>query len=460
MDPTSSLGGEHALLTRPLFMLDPIRTYPVLARADGVRVWDTNGKEYLDAIAGIAVANVGYGRQEVVSAMAQQAACLPYAAPNIFANEPAVRLAGEIATLTPGDLNWIHFTSGGSEAVEVAIKLARQYHYDRGKPEKSLVMSRWTSYHGATLGALSATGMRSRRLKYEPMLLDFPHIPPIYCYRCPWELEYPACQVTCAAELERRLVAVGPERVAAFIAEPVVASAGGAIAPQPEYFPAIREICDRYDILLIADEVLTGFGRTGAIFAMDHWDVIPDILVIGKGVGGGYAPLAAVAVREFIHDSFEERRIPFDHIFSYAAHPVSTAAGLAVLEIWRREHLLDNVIAHAKELRSALEQLRQYQFVGDVRSMGFMAGIEFVQDQASRRPFQASRRVAARIQAAGLSHGIVTYPGTGMADGTNGDVISLYPPLTFSEQNIAEMAEKLHATLAEVEPQLRNERQS
>jgi adenosylmethionine-8-amino-7-oxononanoate aminotransferase len=433
-----------------LFTLDPQRMYPVLERGQGSHVWDATGKRYLDAIAGIAVVNVGYGRQEVADAIALQAARLPFAVANTFTNEPAIRLAEEISTLTPGDLNWVHFTSGGSEAVEVAIKLARQYHFERGSEGKHLVISRWTSYHGATLGALSATGSKLRRRKYLPLLLEFPHIPPVYCYRCPWELEYPSCSVTCASELERTILEVGAENVAAFIAEPIVGSVGGAIAPQPEYWPMIREICTRYDVVLIADEIITGFGRTGTTFAVDHWNVVPDLLVMGKGISGGYAPLSAVATTESIRDVFVTKPAPFDHIFTFGSNPVSMAAGLAVLEIWRREGVLENVRTVGEQFSSVLRGLREYEFVGDVRTSGLMAGVEFVADRASKVPFRSEVGLAGLVQRMGLDNGIVTYPGTGMADGASGDIISLYPPLTFTPEDISEMGQLLKLTFDQV----------
>jgi len=433
-----------------LFTLDPTRTYPVLARADGVHVWDTDGNQYLDAVSGLGVVNIGYGRREVADAMAAQAAKMPFNAGNIFSNEPSIALANRIADLAPGDVNYVHFTSGGSEAVEVALKMARQYHVERGEPERDKVIGRWTSYHGATLGGLSVGGAVLRRAKYEPMLLDMPHIPPIYCYRCPWGLTYPSCQVTCADELEREILRVGPGRVAAFIAEPIVASVGGAIQPQPEYFPKIREICDRYGVLLIVDEVITGFGRTGRMFGIEHYGVVPDLMVMGKGISSGYAPLAAVAAREHVRQAFVQKGVAFEHIFTYGGHSVSTAAGIAAVDILVRERLTEHAEELAPVLASTLQGLREFPIVGDVRTIGFMAGIEFVADRETRAPFPPASRAAVRVREAGLRHGIVTYPGTGMADGGSGDSISLYPPLTFTVDDIADMGDRLRATLADV----------
>lgn len=441
-----------------LFTLDPARAYPILDRADGVYVWDTDGRRHLDAIAGIGVANVGYGRDEVVAAMTEQAARLPYAVGNIFGNEPAIRLAADIARLTPGDLDFVHFTSGGSEAVEVALKMARQYHVLRGEPERSTFISRWTGYHGATLWGLTVGGSKLRRRVYEPLLADTPHIRAPYCFRCPWPDAHPDCGRPAADELEAAIVAAGPGRVAAFIAEPIVASVGGALRPPDDYWPRIREICDRHGVLLIADEVVTGFGRTGRTFALDHWDVVPDLLVMGKGISGGYAPLGAVAVRAGIRAAFADAGAAFEHIFTFGGNPIATAAAGAVLAIWEREHLTDNVVNLEPAFRAALDRLREHPFVGDVRVSGFMAGIEFVADRETAEPFPPAMRFGARIRDAGLRNGVVTYPGSGMADGARGDIISLYPPLTFDESHIAELAERLEATFTEVEHTLASER--
>ncbi len=433
-----------------LFTLDPSRAYPVIDHADHVYLWDVDGNQYLDAVAGLGVVNIGYGRTEVADAMAAQAAKMPFNAGNVFSNEPSIRLAGVIAELTPGDLNWVHFMSGGSEAVEVALKMARQYHVERGQPERDKVIGRWTSYHGATLGGLSVGGAVGRRAKYLPMLLDMPHIPPIYCYRCPFGLTYPTCQVTCADELEREILRVGPEKVAAFIAEPVVASVGGAIQPQAEYFPKIREICDRYGVLLIVDEVITGFGRTGTNFGIEHYGVVPDLMVMGKGISSGYAPLAAVAVREHVHQAFVDAKVSFEHIFTYGGNPVSAAAGLAVMDIYRREHLAEAAASQAEAFAAALAPLSEFWFVGDIRTIGLMGGIEFVANHATKEPFPASQKVAVMVREASLRNGIVTYPGTGMAGGAAGDIISLYPPLTVGTAELDEMAEKLQATFRDV----------
>jgi adenosylmethionine-8-amino-7-oxononanoate aminotransferase len=434
-----------------IFTLDPARVYPTLVRGDGVYVYDEDGRQYLDAIAGVAVVAIGYGRQRVVDAMAAQALKLPYATPNIFGNEPASRLADQVARFTPGDLTSIHFASGGSEAVEVAIKLGRQYFYERGQEGKHLVVARWTSYHGATMGALSATGHVGRRQKFAPLLLDWPHIPPAYCYRCPYGQSYPGCGLACARALEQAIQEAGPEQVMAFIAEPVVGAAGGAIVPPPDYWPMVRDICTRYDVLLIADEVMTGFGRTGRHFAVDHWGVAPDMMAMAKGISSGYAPLGAVAVSERIRAVFEEKLAPFDHIFTYTANPTAAAAASAALAIWEEEGLTERAAQVGGYLFRQLATLQEHPIVGDVRGLGLMAGLEFVQDRASREPFPAEKQIAKLVGKIALQHGLVTYPGTGMADGRRGDVISLFPPLIFTAGHVDELVAKLDATLIEVE---------
>jgi adenosylmethionine-8-amino-7-oxononanoate aminotransferase len=445
---------DHSDEQSHLFTLDPTRDYPRLVRGEGVYVYDDQGKQYLDAIAGIGVVNIGYGRKRVAEVMAEQAARLSYAAPNIFGNEPAERFAAQVARLLPGDLKSVHFTSGGSEAVEAAIKLGRQYFYERRLESKHLVISRWTSYHGATLGALSATGYPGRRKKFTPYLLDWPHIPPVYCYRCPYNKEYPGCDLPCARALEGTLNEVGADNVVAFIAEPVVGAAGGAIVPPPEYWPIVRDICTRHDVLLIADEVITGFGRTGRPFAVNHWEVLPDMITMAKGISGGYASLGAVAVSSKIRGVFEENGMPFDHIFTFMANPISTATAHEALKIWEEENLSEKAAQTGEYLFRQLNGLNRHAIVGDVRGLGLMAGLEFVADQTTKEPFPAEKAVAKRVGMIALQNGLVTYPGGGMVDGVRGDILSLFPPLIFSRQNVDELVDKLDKTLTQVEQKL------
>jgi adenosylmethionine-8-amino-7-oxononanoate aminotransferase len=427
---------------------------PVLVRGEGVYVYDRAGKRYLDAIAGIAVVSVGHGRTEVAEAMARQARELAYCMANVFANEPSQALARRVAALAPGDLNQVFFTSGGSEAVETAIKLARQYHLETGQPERYLVIARRQSYHGATLGALSATGMAGRRAKYLPLLLDFPHIAPAYCYRCPFNKTYPGCDLDCAQELEETIRRVGPERVSAFIAEPVVGAAGGATAPPAEYFPRVREICSRYGVLFIADEVITGMGRTGKNFGIEHWGVAPDMMTLAKSLSGGYSPLGAVVASDKIRQAFQEKGSAFDHIFTYAANPLSTATALAVLDIIVKEDLVNRAARMGQVLFREAGALLEHPIVGDVRGKGLLLGVELVQDKATKATFPVEWKVNKRLAAMALERGLVIYPGSGCADGARGDHFLICPPYVIHEKEIDELVGALDASLARLEQEL------
>lgn len=438
-----------------VFTLDPTREYATLVRGEGNYVYDDQGKRYLDGAAGVAVVNIGHGRKEVAAAMAEQAETLAYCASNIFQNQPAQELAARLGEHMPGDVKYFQFTSGGSEAVEVCLKMARQVQVERGNESKYLVIGRWTSYHGASLGALAATGMPGRRAKFAPMLAAFPHIPPVYCYRCPFNKTYPSCEMACAHALEDEIKNVGPENVAAFIAEPVVGSAGGCIVPPPEYFPIIREICDRYDVLLIADEVITAFGRIGKWTGMERWGVVPDLMAVAKGMSSGYTPLGAAVASEGIRQTFVDKGVPFDHIFTYSGNPLSAAVGLKVLDIVEQENLVEraaDVGAYTLELLSELYQ--KHPTVGDVRGLGLMIGIEFVKDKTTREPLPPELRFSRNLGLRALDKGLVTYPGSGSVDGKRGDHVSLYPPLTLERTDADLMFRILDESIGELEKEL------
>ena len=430
---------------------DLTRKYPRIVRGEGVNVYDADGKRYLDAIAGIAVVNVGHGRAQVAEALAAQAQTIAYVQSSIFDNEPAHELAERLGRFTPTGLNHAYFVSGGSEANETAIKLARQYHVERGDKSRYLVISRWQSYHGGTLGALSASGITARREKYAPLLLDFPHIVECNCYRCPYGLEYPRCGVQCAHALEGALRHVGASNVSAFIAEPIVGAAAGATTPPPEYFPLIREICDRYGILFIADEVITGLGRTGKNFGIEHWGVVPDIITTAKGLAGGYASLGAVIAHDRVRDAFVKAGAPFVHGYTMVSNPLATAVGVAVLDVLEAEELVARVAALEEGFFRRGRALLKHRTVGDVRGKGLLMGIELVQDKASKQPFPAARRVNAQLAAICLKHGLVIYPGGGTADGVDGDHFLLCPPFTITEAELDELFTLLDESIGEME---------
>ncbi|OQY23366.1 MAG: hypothetical protein B6I35_03945 [Anaerolineaceae bacterium 4572_32.2] len=310
-------------------------------------------------------------------------------------------------------------------------------------------MARWSSYHGATLGALSASGRAPLRRPYAPLLLDFPHIPPCYCYRCPFGQSYPACNAACAGALETEILRQGPESVAAFIAEPVVGATLAAAAPPPEYWPRLREICDRYGVLLIADEVMCGMGRTGRWFGVDHWGVSPDILATAKGASGGYFPLGLVLVKGELAEEIRSGAGNFTHGFTHANGVMGAAVGLAVLRYLQDNELVAASARAGKYLLQRLESLRDLPAVGDVRGLGLMAGIELVADKASKRPFPQAQDVAHRVQAKAMERGVIVYYGTGLADGLNGDAVLLGPPFIVTEEQIDEVVGVLREAITQ-----------
>lgn len=425
---------------------------PDIVRGEGVRLWDADGVEYIDSTSGaISVISVGHGRKEVIEAMSEQAGRFAYVQGGRFSHDVADELARALARFTPGDLNRVFFVSGGSEANETAIKLAHQYHQLRGNPAKRVVLSRQRSYHGNTLGALSVSGYAARRAPYEDILLGEPSVVDSNCYRCPLGLTYPSCELACATDLERAISEVGAEHVSAFIAEPIVAAAGGAATPPPEYFQRIRAICDANDILFIADEVVTGIGRTGRNFGIDHWDVVPDIIVTAKGLAGGYAPLGAVIVTDRVEQVFIDSGTPFVHGYTYQSHPVACAAGLAVLKIIEREELVENAAVMGDYLFGQLRELKaKHPMIGDIRGEGLLAGIELVADPVTRQPIDPALGLSQKIVAAAFAEGIMVYP-CNSGDGVHSDQFLLSPPLTVTHDDIDQIIDRLDRALDAVD---------
>ena len=438
-------------MTQALFPRSFRREYLEAVRGEGCYVFDSHGRKYLDAAGSAAVVSIGHGVAEVGRAMARQAAELEFAHTSQFHTAIAERLAARLRVLAPPafrEAGRVWFTSGGSEATETAIKLARQYWVERGQPSRTRIVSRWQSYHGSTLGALALSGNLRRRAIYAPLLPEWGHIAPCYCYRCPLGLTFPDCRVACADELEKLLTDVGPQSVAAFIFEPVVGATLGAVAPPDGYLQRIAEIARRHGILLIADEVMTGMGRTGKNFAVEHWGITPDLILVGKGVASGYAPLGAVLVAPHVAEAIRHGSGAFEHGFTFQAHPLAMAAGLAVLDYIAQHHLFDRVLSAGRELLAALEPLRQHPNVGDIRGLGLLLGIEFVKDRASREPFPRSAGFAERVRQAAMEEGVTTYPIQGCADGERGDHILLAPPFTISADETRFLARALEAALA------------
>jgi len=441
-------------ITDHVFYRAPAERYPFAIRSEGVYIYDQEGKRYLDGAAGggALVSNIGHGVSEVVEAMAQQAKTLTFAHGSRFTTHPQEEFAEAIVSMASGDLSRVYFVSGGSEATETALKMARQYHVERGNITKHKVIARWISFHGNTLGALSMTGHVARRRLYDPYLLDFPHIPPAYCYRCPYDSTYPDCSLKCAHALEDAILMAGPENVSAFIAEPVVGAAAAAIHPPPEYFSIIRGICDNYDVLLITDEVMCGCGRTGRYFAIDHWGVVPDLVATAKGLGSGYVPLGAVVARSEVFKTFEKGSGRFQHGHTYQGNPLACAVGLAVLRFTRDRRLVEKAAENGTYLLQKLEELRDgHPMVGDVRGKGLMLGMEFVRDKKAREPFPPQQKVGYLVANAAFEEGLIVYPGAGSVDGQRGDHILIGPPLVIETSEIDSLVKMLDLALTKVE---------
>ena len=404
------------------------------------------------------MSNIGHGHPAVVEAISTQAGRVAFAHLSRWTSRPLMDLARRVADLAPGNLNRVYFVSGGSEATESALKMARQYFLERdGKTDKYKIVSRWKSFHGNTIGALSMTGDR-RRYKYTPLLLDFPHIAPAYCYRCPFEREPSSCGLACAHDLERTIRQVGAEYIAAFIAEPVGGAACGAIVPPEGYFRVVREICDRYDILFIADEVMTGFGRTGHMFAMERYGAAPDLMCTAKGMSAGYIPLGAVVASEDVFQVFHHGSGAFEHGHTYGGNPLAAAVSLAVLDVIEKEGLVENARTMGGYLLGELkDKLAPVPIVGDVRGAGLLLGVELVADRPSKRPFPPARGVAEKAAQVLMEHGVVVYPGTGSVDGTSGDHFLLAPPLIITREQVDELVTGLVEGLTRLEKVLRAE---
>jgi len=429
------------------------KTFPVAVRGEGCWIIASDGRRFLDASGQAAVVSIGHGVTEIGRAMAEQSSQIAFAHTSQFHSAPAEKLAARLLALAPANFRnggRVYFTSGGSEATETAIKLARQYHLETGQKERFHVLSRRQSYHGSTLGAMSVSGNVARRAPYEPLLAEWGHIAPCFCYHCPFEKTFPQCELACADDLQIHLLERAREQAAAFIFEPVAGATLGAAVPPEGYAARVAEICRENGILLIADEVMTGMGRTGKPFAVQHWNIEPDIILVGKGIASGYAPLGAVLVSARIVEAFERGSGAFMHGFTYQAHPVSTAAGNAVLDYLEKHNLFERVLPAAKNLREALSPLQSHPHAGDIRGLGLLVGVEFVKDKATREPYPKSANMAEKVRQACLDENVLTYPTQGCVDGLRGDHILLAPPFTISPEESALVARALHSALAKV----------
>jgi adenosylmethionine-8-amino-7-oxononanoate aminotransferase len=430
------------------------QAYPTAVAGDGPYLIDAQGKRYLDGSGGAAVSCLGHGHPQVVAAVQQQIGKLEYAHTSFLTSEPAEQLAEDLIAHGPAGLSHVYFVSGGSEGVEAALKMAIQYFGEQGRPHKSKVIARWQSYHGNTLGALSAGGNRWRRRQFASLLVDMHHISEAYAYRGQREGEsLEAYGQRVANELEAKIEELGAENVAAFIAEPVVGATMGAVAAPPGYFRRIREICDRHDVLLILDEVMCGMGRTGTLHACEQEGVAPDLEVVAKGLGAGYQPIGAVLVHSRIVEALRAGSGFFQHGHTYLGHPVACAAALAVQRVFREEALMAKVQRDGEALRAMLrERLGQHPHVGDIRGRGLFIGVELVADRASKAPLPPAAKTHARIKSAAMAAGLLCYPMGGTVDGEQGDHVLLAPPFTCTMGQLEELAQTLSVAISQVLP--------
>lgn len=422
----------HSHLIKPLIG----EQYPTIDYGKGVFLYDTDGHEYVDACSGAVTANLGHGMEEILQSIVNQGNKVAFVYRSQFSNQPAEELASFLNDKT--GYPWTFFVNSGSEAVETAIKIAIQHWQEKGKPLKRKILSRWLSYHGITFGALSASGHPSRRERFDSFLGDWPTIEPPYCAHCPFGKTYPSCGLACASQLDTMITRIGAENIAAFMAEPIIGAAGGAITPPKGYYERIKEICEAHDILFISDEVMTGCGRTGTFLALEQWGVMADIVAVGKGLSAGYAPIAATLISEKIMEPIVQgsKVIMSGHTFS--GNPMSATAALAVLKLIDSEKIIEGVDQKGTYLKNLLEKCRtEFPFIQDIRGRGLMWGIEFDERGAGFTSF---------IVQNGVDNGILLYPASAGIDGRKGSAIMVAPPLNSTKRELEEMVKRLRRT--------------
>ncbi|WP_088071477.1 aspartate aminotransferase family protein [Gottfriedia luciferensis] len=425
------------------YLIKPLlaQHYPMISHGKGVYLFDKEGKKYIDGSSGAITVGIGHGVEEIINVMTEQAKRVSFVYRSQFTSEPAEKLAKKISEITQGDLNWTFFVNSGTEATETAMKLAIQHYQEKGIKGKNKILSRWMSYHGITIGALSMSGHPLRRQRFVPILEDYPTISPPYCYRCPFNLEHPSCDLACASELETAIERIGSENIAAFIAEPIIGAAGGAIVPSKGYYQRIKDICTKNDILFIADEVMTGLGRTGRMFAMEHWGVQPDIVTLGKGMTSGYTPMAATIASDRVIEPIMKgsRLVMSGHTFS--ANPLSAAVSLAVIEYVEKHNLVQAAEEKGNYLINKLKEIKEeFPIIGDVRGKGLLIGIEFINNIKS----------SAFIQKA-TNKGLLLYPAVAGKNGKDDSAFMIAPPLTISYEELDELLHILKNSLKELE---------
>ncbi|MDR3003361.1 MAG: aspartate aminotransferase family protein [Acidovorax sp.] len=422
-----------------------LKTPRMAQTSQGITITDTQGKSYIDASGGAAVSCLGHAHPDVLAAMHAQLDQLAYAHTSFFTSAVAEELADHLADHAPQGLDQVYFVSGGSEAVEAALKMARQYFVDIGQPQRTRFVARGQSYHGNTLGALAVGGNEWRRKQFAPLLMDVGRVAPTYAYRdqrADESLEQYGQRLL--AEIDAQFQVLGPDTVIAFVAEPVVGATAGALTAPPGYFAGVRALCDRYGILFIADEVMCGMGRTGTLHAVEQEGVVPDLMTIAKGLGGGYQPIGAVLAKGQVVEGMRRGSGLFQHGHTYLGHPMAAAAALAVQKVIQRDQLLPQVRTRGDYLRAALQdRLGTHAHVGDIRGRGLFMAVELVQDRASKATFDPARKLHAAVKAQAMEHGLLCYPMGGTIDGQHGDHVLLAPPFIVSESDIDQIVDRL-----------------
>jgi len=425
-------------------------SYPLVEKGQGLYLFDRSGKKYVDASGGAAVVNVGHGVPEVSEALSRQARNVAYVSGMHFSHAPAEELAERVSEFLPFRNGKVYFLTSGSEAVEASLKLARQFWVERGQRTKRYFVSQTPGYHGNTLAALSLSARKHYQETFQPLLIKVPKIPAPYCYRCYRDETFPACGLKCAHELEAAIKKLGQENVAAFVTEVIGGATTGASVPPQGYFDIIRKTCDRNKVLLIADEVMTGVGRTGKWLASDHFKLVPDIVVLGKGLTSGYFPLSAVASKKEIVDTIFAKGESFLHAQTFSHHPVGCAAGLANLSFLQAHRLVERCARIGKDVLEKASTFVSHPHIGDIRGRGLLIGIEFVRDKKNRKPFPRNRKYVEQFLASAREKGLIFWWNTGQADGRNGDLIILAPPYIITDKDIALIHEKMEETLADM----------
>ena len=428
--------------------------YPLITHGKGIYLYDQNGKKYIDGSGGPAVVNLGHGIKEIAEALKKLVLRFSYLYGSQFSTKAMEDYAKELCSLAPGVFSRVFFVSGGSEAIETAVKMARQYHYDAGRKEKYKIISRYPSYHGNTIFTLSLSTKPNMRQCQSPLLFKFPSIPAPFCYRCPLDKSYPNCRMACAWELEKAIKKTGPQTVSAFIAETIIGSTAPAVVPPPEYFPIIRKICDQYNVLLILDEIMAGFGRTGKWFAFQHFDVVPDIVTVGKGISGGVVPLAAVFCREKIVKTIKKGSGNFLHGFTFTNNPITTGVGRAVLGYMKKRNLVGQSKKQGEYLLKKLKTLQDLAIVGEVRGLGMMTGFELVKNKKTKETFSRKEAVSEKVINAALKRGLNLLFGNGFTKDGQGDAVMVTPPFIITKKEIDKIVGILRKSILEVQKSL------